>query len=464
MIENAATGKLPPLVSPEISRDFVYVDDCVEAFINSAYFLNPEIYGESINIGTGIKTTLAELVDTTIKNFKLDITPVWGSMNNRNWDIENWYGNYEKAQKLIKWQPVTTLENGLQKYFDWHQSINYQQLILPAFQSPEKVNKITCVIACYKDEQAIPYMYEGLLKAFEKCNTSYEIIFVNDASPDNTQEVLEKICEKDSNVVTITHSRNFGSQAAFISGMEISTGDVVVPMDGDMQDPPSMIPLFYEKWLEGYDVVYGHRIHREASFIMNIMYKLFYSIFSRLSYINIPRNAGDFSMIDRKVVNHLVNLPEKEQFLRGLRAWVGFKQIGVDYVRPERMFGQSTNNWRKNFWWAKKAIFSFSFIPLEILSYIGFTITALSFFAIIYQIIAKLLFPDIPHGISTIIILILFFGGLNILGISFLGEYIAKIFEETKGRPKFIRKSVIHRSKKLDSADKIDNLVKSIRT
>jgi len=301
------------------------------------------------------------------------------------------------------------------------------------------------------------------LKAFEKCSTSYEIIFVNDASPDNTQEVLEKICANDSNVVAITHSRNFGSQAAFISGMEISTGDVVVPMDGDMQDPPAVIPLFYDKWLEGYDVVYGRRVHREASFIMNIMYKLFYKIFSRLSYINIPRDAGDFSMIDRKVVNHLINLPEKEQFLRGLRAWVGFKQTGVDYVRPERMFGKSTNNWRKNFWWAKKAIFSFSFIPLEILSYIGLSITLLSFVAIIFQIIVKLLFPDIPHGITTVIILILFFGGLNILGISFLGEYIAKIFEETKGRPKFIRKTIIHRSKKLDSADKIENLIKSLK-
>jgi dolichol-phosphate mannosyltransferase len=196
---------------------------------------------------------------------------------------------------------------------------------------------------------------------------------------------------------------------------------------------------------------------------MNVMYKTFYKIFSRLSYITIPRDAGDFSMIDRKVVNHLVNLPEKEQFLRGLRAWVGFKQTGVDYVRPERMFGRSTNNWRKNFWWAKKAIFSFSFIPLEILSYIGLTITMLSFLAMIFQIIYKIMFPGIPHGITTVIVLLLFFGGLNILGISFLGEYIAKIFEETKGRPKFIRKSIIHRSKKLDTSDKIDNLVKSLK-
>ncbi len=463
LIEHAASGSLPPLVSPEISRDFIYIDDCVEAFINAARYMNPEIYGESINIGSGIKTTISELVDITIKDFGLEITPTWGSMKNRNWDIENWYGNYDKAEKLIKWKPLTTVEEGLKKYAAWHEVINYRDVILPAFRSPEKINKITCVIACYKDEQAIPFMYEGLLKAFEKCSTAYEIIFVNDASPDNTQEVLEKICENDSNVVAITHSRNFGSQAAFVSGMEIASGDVVVPMDGDMQDPPWVIPMFYEKWLEGFDVVYGRRVTREASLVMNVMYKLFYKIFSRLSYVNIPRDAGDFSMIDRKVVNHLVNLPEKEQFLRGLRAWVGFKQTGVDYVRPERMFGRSTNSWRKNFWWAKKAIFSFSFIPLEILSYVGLTITMLSFLAMIFQIIYKIMFPDIPHGITTVIVLILFFGGLNILGISFLGEYIAKIFEETKGRPKFIRKSIIHRSKKLDSADKIDNLVKSLK-
>ncbi len=463
LIENAANGKLPSLVSPDISRDFVYIDDCVEAFVNAAYYIHPDIYGESVNIGSGIKTTMAELVNTVIKNFNLDITPVWGSMENRNWDVENWYGNYTKAQQLIKWRPTTSVEEGLKKYEQWQDSINYKNVVLPAFLSPERINKITCVIACYKDEQAIPYMYEGLLKAFEKCSTSYEIIFVNDASPDNTQEVLEKICEKDSNVVAITHSRNFGSQAAFVSGMEISTGDVVVPMDGDLQDPPSVIPLFYEKWLEGYDVVYGHRVRRETSFVMNIMYKLFYKIFSKLSYIKIPRDAGDFSMIDRKVVRQLVSLPEKEQFLRGLRAWVGFNQTGVDYFRPERMFGRSTNNWRKNFWWAKKALFSFSFVPLEILSYIGLSITLISFCAMVFQIIAKLLFPNIPHGITTVIVLILFFGGLNILGISFLGEYIAKIFEETKGRPKFIRKTIIHRSKKLDTADKIDNLIKSLK-
>ncbi len=151
-----------------------------------------------------------------------------------------------------------------------------------------------------------------------------------------------------------------------------------------------------------------------------------------MSYIKIPNDAGDFSMIDRKVVRELVKLPETEVFLRGLRAWVGFKQIGVDYVRPERMFGRSTNNWRRNIGWAKKAIFSFSFLPLELLSYIGLVLTGVSFLAIIAQIIAKILYPDVPHGAATIIVLILFFGGVQLLAVSILGEYLAKIFEETK--------------------------------
>ncbi len=143
------------------------------------------------------------------------------------------------------------------------------------------------------------------------------------------------------------------------------------------------------------------------------------------------------------MVDELVALPEKEQFLRGLRAWVGFKQVGVDYERPERMFGKSTNNWRKNVWWAKKAMFSFSFAPLELMSYLGFLLTGFSFLAIIFQIISKIVSPEIPHGISTIIVLVLFFGGIQLLAISILGEYLSKVFEESKSRPKFIRSAMI---------------------
>jgi glycosyltransferase involved in cell wall biosynthesis len=245
--------------------------------------------------------------------------------------------------------------------------------------------------------------------------------------------------------------------------MEICTGDAVVLMDGDLQDPPEIIPLFYKKWMEGYDVVYGKRVKREMSVFMNMVYKGFYRVFSKLSYIKIPTDAGDFSMMDRKVVRELNNLPEKEVFLRGLRAWVGFKQIGVDYVRPERMFGVSTNNWRKNIGWARKAIFSFSFVPLEVMSYLGFFLTGFSFFAIIAQIIARFLYPGTPHGVTTIIILVLFFGGIQLLAVSVLGEYLSKVFEESKGRPKFIRRSIVYRGKKLDTADEIENFKNGLK-
>jgi dolichol-phosphate mannosyltransferase len=285
-------------------------------------------------------------------------------------------------------------------------------------------------------------MYERLTSTFKKIGVDYEIIFVNDCSPDNTTEVLKELVEKDDHVIAIEHSRNFGSQSAFLSGMEISTGDGVILLDGDLQDPPEMIEKFYAKYLEGFDVIYGRRIRREGNQMLAVFYKLFYRVFRRLSYITIPVDAGDFSLMDRKVVDELVKLPETDQFMRGLRAWVGFKQTGVDYVRPERMFGVTTNNWRKNLGWARKGIFSFSYVPLEILTYLGLTLTAISFIAIIGQIIAYLFIKDIPHGITTVIVLILFFGGINTLAVALIGEYQAKILEESKRRPKFIRKNV----------------------
>jgi dolichol-phosphate mannosyltransferase len=227
--------------------------------------------------------------------------------------------------------------------------------------------------------------------------------------------------------------------------MELSTGDAVILLDGDLQDPPELIEPFHAKWREGYDVVYGRRVAREGSRILVTLYTLFYRVFRGVSYVPIPLDAGDFSLMDRRVVEQLVQLPETDQFLRGLRAWVGFRQTGVDYVRPERMFGTTTNNLRKNIAWARKAIFSFSYVPLELLTYLGWTLTLLSFVAIVIQIIAYFLKPGNPHGVTTIIVLVLFFGGLQMLGISVLGEYQAKLVEEAKRRPKFIRKHVHRR-------------------
>lgn len=452
LIKNGLEKKYPTLVNPDISRDYVYIDDAVEATILAATKGIEKNRGECINIASGKKTTIKELVSEVKTLCNIPSEPTWGSMPNRKWDLTEWYGDASHAEKVLQWKAKTSLTEGLQKEFKWQ-----TEFVQP---KTRKSDKLSAVIACYKDGQAIPYMHERLTKVFTELGVDYEIIFVNDGSPDNSNEVLEKITNEDPHVIAIEHSRNFGSQAALISGSSIATGDAVIWLEGDLQDTPETIPEFYAKWKEGYEVIYGVRDKREGNQTLIWFYRQFYKVFRKMSNINIPLDAGDFSFLDRKVITHILALPEKEQFLRGLRAWVGFKQTGVHYFRPERMFGVSTNNWRKNIWWAKKGIFSFSFVPLEIMSYAGIILTLISFVAIVFQVIAKIVSPNIPHGLSTIIVLVLFFGGINLLGLSILGEYLGKILEESKGRPKYIRKSIRHKGKYISHPVDLDNFNK----
>ena len=215
-------------------------------------------------------------------------------------------------------------------------------------------------------------MHARLTETFARIGVDYEIVFVNDGSPDNASEVLAELAARDPKVVVITHTRAFGSQSAFTSGMRIATGDAVVLLDGDLQDPPELITEFYEQWQRGYEIVYGQRVNREAPRLMRFAYKSFYRIFSRLAYVSVPLDAGDFSLMDRRVVDEVNGLPELSRFIRGLRAWVGFRSIGVPYVRPERPFGRSTNSFLRNLLWARRGIVSFSYAPLELILLIAF--------------------------------------------------------------------------------------------
>lgn len=218
----------------------------------------------------------------------------------------------------------------------------------------------------------------------------------------------------------------------------------VVLLDGDLQDPPELIPEFYALWEQGYDVVYGRRIKREMPWHRGLEYKLFYRLFKRYSYVNIPLDAGDFSLMDRRVVRWLLNCPERDLFMRGLRAYVGFKQTGVDYVRPERMFGRSTNSFTKNIDWAKKAIFSFSNSPLTMLTNAGIVSLAISLLAAVVVVILRILVPHIaPQGITTVLLVMLVFGSVNLFAIGLVGEYVSKIMTEVKERPRLIRASLI---------------------
>jgi dolichol-phosphate mannosyltransferase len=305
--------------------------------------------------------------------------------------------------------------------------------------------KLSAIIACYRDELAVPHMHRRLTQVFQQIGVDYEIVFVNDASPDNAAEVLAKLAGEDPRVVVINHTRNFGSQSAFTSGMRVATGNAVILLDGDLQDPPELIAEFHEKWREGFDVVYGVRVKREASLFLQLAYKAFYRLFRATSYVSIPVDAGDFSLIDRRVVDTLNSLPENNRFIRGLRAWVGFRQTGVRYVRPERMFGRTTNSLLKNVAWARKAVLSFSYAPLDLIAFLSLFMVAISTIAIVGQIVARLLRPDlVPSGFTTLIVIAFFIGSIQLLCLSIIGSYLAHIYDEVKRRPPYIVGSILN--------------------
>lgn len=306
-----------------------------------------------------------------------------------------------------------------------------------------KKNKklISVIVACYNEEENIVEMYKRVVKTFIKNNKySFELIYIDNASLDNSQKVINKLCKKDKKVKAIYMSRNFGSpQPSFLAGLEKCKGDAAVLLHGDIQDPPELIPKFANLWLKGNDVVYGVRTKRKGyNFLWNFYYHAFYWILKKMSYINMPLDAGDFSLIDRKVIKELLKLEEYDYYVRCLRAYVGFKQIGVEYIRDPRNKGESHETIWSSLFWAKTIIVNFSFKPLDYISKIGFIVTFFSFLFIVLNLVSYLFDQSAPRGIPTIVILILFLGGVQLLSISVIAEYLSKIFLEVKKRPKYI--------------------------
>ncbi len=300
---------------------------------------------------------------------------------------------------------------------------------------------ISIIVTNYNEEENIREMYSRVVAVFKKLPSyAYEIVFVDNASEDGSLKIYSDICKKDRNVKLVWMSRNFGSpQPSFIAGMEYAKGDAAVFMHGDIQDPPELIGAFIKKWEEGFDVVYGVRKSRKGyGWMWNTLYKGFYYVLNKLSYIHIPMNAGEFSLVDKRVIAELLLLDEYDYYLRCLRAYVGFRQTGIDYIRDARAHGRSSESIMTGFWWAKTILVNFSFKPLEWISTIAFTVTVFSFLLLCYDIVAFLFFRNAAKGIPTVVILILFLGGVQLLSISVIAEYLAKIFLEVKRRPKYI--------------------------
>jgi dolichol-phosphate mannosyltransferase len=277
---------------------------------------------------------------------------------------------------------------------------------------------------------------------------SYEIIFINDGSTDNSLKIMKQLHTHDKRIKIIDFSRNFGHQIAITAGIDFTSGDAVITIDADLQDPPEVIPNLIKKWKEGYEVIYGIREKRKGeNFFKKISTLIFYRLINKMTMINMPPDSGDFRLIDKKVVNNLKNIRENNRYVRGLTYWIGFKQIGVPYERDKRFAGKSKYPIKKLFKLAYDAIFSFSNFPLKIATYFGFIVSFLSFLYLIYALIIKLFTNSVIHGWTSLMISILFLGGVQLICLGIIGEYIARINDEVKKRPLYIIKEIIDEDK-----------------
>ncbi len=304
--------------------------------------------------------------------------------------------------------------------------------------------RLSLVVAAYNEEASLPAFFERTIPEVEKVTQDYEIICVNDGSTDATLDTFIAVRASNPKLKILDLTRNFGKEAALSAGLDHTSGDAVIPIDADLQDPPELIPELVAKWREGNDVVVALRRDRSSdSFLKRSFASLFYRVIARLSEVPIPTDAGDFRLMDRRVIDALRQVPERTRFMKGIFAWLGFRQAHVTYVRHSRAAG--TTKWQIGRLWnlALDGIFSFTTLPLRIWTYFGL---AIAFFALVYMVFIILRTVvygvDVP-GYASIIVLILFFSGMNMIGLGVIGEYLGRIFVEVKQRPIYLVRDAI---------------------
>ena len=301
-------------------------------------------------------------------------------------------------------------------------------------------NPIISIIApCYNEEETIEPFLRRIEEILTQINEPYEIVFINDGSKDNTLNILLNAKQNFKNIRIINFSRNFGKEAALTAGLDKARGEAAIPIDVDLQDPPELIKELVAKWREGYDVVLAKRADRTSdSFAKRVSADLFYKLNGKISNVDIPNNVGDFRLMSKRVVEALKQLPENQRFMKGLFAWVGFKTTVIEYAREKREAGQSSFNGWKLWNFALDGITSFSTLPLRIWLYIGALVSFLSFLYGSFIILKTLIFGvDLP-GYASLAVIRLFLGGIQLIGIGILGEYIGRIYSESKRRPSYI--------------------------
>lgn len=312
-----------------------------------------------------------------------------------------------------------------------------------SIRTPREQNpSISLLVPVYNEEDSLQIFLETTAEILDAAGFSYEYIFINDGSTDSTLACLLQLQNKYA-ITIINLSRNFGKELALTAGIDYSDGDVVIPIDVDLQDPPELIIDFVAKWRDGYDMVFGVRVDRASdSKLKRVTAGSFYRVFNSMTHVDMPDNAGDYRLLDRKVVEVLRRLPERNRFMKGLFAWVGYASTGVDYERQPRAAGKSKWNYWKLWNFALDGIIGFSSVPLRVWTYIGATVSLISFiYALVVMMRVMILGVDLP-GYASMLTIILFLGGLQLLSLGIIGEYIGRIFVEVKGRPLYVIENV----------------------
>lgn len=298
---------------------------------------------------------------------------------------------------------------------------------------------LTIVAPVFNEEETIEKFYDRTVKVMDKLGKETELIFVNDGSTDKSLEKILNICSKDQRVKVVSFSRNFGHQIAITAGMDYASGEAIVCIDADLQDPPELIIQMVEKWQEGFDVVYAIRAERKGeTFFKKITAKIFYRLIKRMTNIEIPLDTGDFRLISKKALKTIKSMREYHRFVRGMVSWIGYNQTGISFVREKRFAGVTKYPLKKMIKLALDGILSFSYFPLQLATYFGFMVAGISFLGIMYVVFLKI-FTNIPlPGWSSQMISILFLGSVQLICLGIIGEYLGRIYDEVKKRPLYI--------------------------
>ncbi len=295
------------------------------------------------------------------------------------------------------------------------------------------------VAPIFNEAESMPELYRRVCDVMDATGQPWELVLVDDGSADNSNVLMHELAEQDERVRPLIFARNFGHQIAVTAGLDYARGDAVVIIDADLQDPPEVIPDLIEKWREGYQVVYAVRAEREGeSWFKLWTASLFYRLILKITDVKIPLDTGDFRLLDRKVVNVMKQMRERYRFLRGMSSWVGFKQAGVPYKRAARFAGESKYPMKKMFKLAMNAVTGFSYFPLQLATYVGFIAAGIAILAIPIAIIIHLMDPYQLSGQTTTLIAVLFLGGVQLISLGILGEYLGRVYDEVKGRPLYV--------------------------